>query len=152
MLIIEWIGIGILLLLLAILVLFARRAYFARAGGTIRCTLRVSTLLAGRGWSPGFGRFVGDELRWYRLFSFSFGPKRVLNRRGLAVESRRAPEGQERLTMPPDWIIIRCVGHQAPVEIAMARSTLTGFASWIEAGPPDYEARRLPIPDWPPAA
>lgn len=152
MLIIEWIAIGLGLLLATIVLLFARRAYFARAGGTIRCDLRVSTLLVGRGWSPGFARFVGDEMRWYRIFSFALRPKRVLSRRGLTVASRRLPEGQERLTMPADWIILRCVGHQAPVEIAMALSTVTGFSSWIEAGPPDYQSPHLSVTDWPPAA
>jgi len=152
MLIFEWIGIVLLLLLLAAGLLFARRAAFARAGGTIRLNVRVTSLVDGRGWSAGFGRFVGDELRWYRLFSFAIRPKRVLSRRGLAVESRRLPEGQERLTMPPDWIILRCTSHQAPIEIAMARSMLTGFRTWIEAGPPDYETPRLSVPDWPPAA
>jgi len=151
MLIFEWIGIVLLLLLLAVFVLIARRAYYARAGGTIRCNLRVSTMLPDRGWSPGFGRFVGDEMRWYRLFSFAIRPKRVLSRRGLRVESRRQPSAQEIFTMPPDWVIMRCVGHQAPVEIAMAQSTVTGFRSWIEAGPPDYQTPRLSVPDWPAA-
>ncbi|GIF64226.1 hypothetical protein Ais01nite_22610 [Asanoa ishikariensis] len=144
--IIEWIVIGLLLFLVTIVLLIARRAVYARAGGTIRCDLRVSTMLVGRGWSPGFARFVGDELRWYRLFSIALRPKRVLTRSGLAVESRRLPEGQERLIMPADWIILRCVGHQAPVEIAMALSTVTGFSSWIEAGPPDYQSPRLSMP------
>ncbi|HEV7709120.1 MAG TPA: DUF2550 domain-containing protein [Asanoa sp.] len=151
MLIIEWIATGLLLLLATIVLLFARRAYYARAGGTIRCDLRVTTLLDGRGWSPGFARFVDDEMRWYRLFSFAIRPKRVLSRSGLTVQSRRLPEGQERLTMPTDWIILRCMGHQAPVEIAMALSTVTGFSSWIEAGPPDYQSPRLSVPDWPAA-
>ena len=149
--IIEWIVIGLLLFLATIVLLFARRAYYARAGGTIRCDLRVTTMLVGRGWSPGFARFVGDEMRWYRLFSFAIRPKRVLSRGSLAVESRRLPAGQERLTMPADWIILRCTGHQAPVEIAMALSTVTGFSSWIEAGPPDYQSPRLSVPDWPAA-
>lgn len=152
MLIIEWIAIGLALLLVTIVLLIARRAYYARAGGTIRCDLRISTMLVGRGWSPGFARFVDDEMRWYRLFSLAIRPKRVLSRRGLTVASRRLPEGQERLTMSADWIILRCVGHQAPVEIAMALSTVTGFSSWIEAGPPDYQSSRLSVPDWPPAA
>src|SRR5262245_42507228 len=123
----EWIAIGLGLFLATIVLLFARRAYYARAGGTIRCDLRISTLLHGRGWSPGFARFVDDEMRWYRLFSLAIRPKRVLSRRGLTVASRRLPEGQEQLTMPTDWVILRCVGHQAPVEIAMALATVTGF-------------------------
>ncbi|GLH95669.1 DUF2550 domain-containing protein [Phytohabitans aurantiacus] len=133
--ILEWIGFGVLILLAALAVLFVRRALIARAG-TIRLSLRVSTLLDGRGWSPGFGRFVGDELRCYRIFSFAIRPKRVLSRQGLVVERRRSPEGQERFSMPADWVILRCLSHQAPVEIAMAQSTVTGFMSWLEAAPP----------------
>jgi hypothetical protein len=38
--------------------------------------------------------------------------------------------------MPADWVILRCTSNHAPVEIAMARSTVTGFLSWLEAAPP----------------
>ncbi|WBB66723.1 DUF2550 domain-containing protein [Micromonospora sp. WMMD812] len=149
--IVEGIGIGIAVVLGALLILFVRRAFVTRSGGIIRLSVRVSTLLDGRGWSPGFGRFVGDELRWYRMFSFAVRPKRVLSRKGLAVERRRLPEGQERLSMPADWIILRCTSHHAPVEIAMARSTVTGFLSWLEAAPPGAVSPRLASQDWPAA-
>lgn len=135
MLVLEWIGIGVLILLAFVAVLFVRRALMAGAG-TIKLNLRVSTLLDGRGWSPGFGRFVGDELRFYRMFSLAIRPKRRLSRNGLVVERRRKPEGQELMSLPADWVILRCLSHQAPVEIAMAKSTVTGFMSWLEAAPP----------------
>jgi hypothetical protein len=151
MVVVEWIGIGLLLVLLAIAGLFARRAFISRGGGTIRLNLRLSTLLDRRGWAQGYGRFVDDELRWYRLFSFAPRPRRVLRRHELAVESRRQPEGQERFTMPPDWIILRCAGDAVPVEIAMARSTVTGFSSWLEAGPPGSVRPRFTIADEPAA-
>ncbi|MCW3841789.1 DUF2550 domain-containing protein [Micromonospora yasonensis] len=149
--IVEGIGIGVAVVLAALLILFFRRALFTRTGGIIRLSVRVSTILDGRGWSPGFGRFVGDELRWYRMFSFALRPKRVLSRKGLAVERRRLPEGQERLSMPTDWVILRCTSHHAPVEIAMARSTVTGFLSWLEAAPPGAVSPRLASQDWPAA-
>lgn len=136
MLVLRWIGVGVLILLVVIAAFFARRAWLTRSGGIIRVSVRVSTLLDGRGWSPGFARFDEHELRWYRMFSFALRPKRVLSRRGLAVESRRLPEGQERLIMPADWVILRCLSHQAPVEIAMAKATVTGFMSWLESAPP----------------
>ncbi|SCG37287.1 Protein of unknown function [Micromonospora echinaurantiaca] len=149
--IVEGIGIGIAVILGALLILFVRRAVVTRSGGIIRLSVRVSTMLDGRGWSPGFGRFVGDELRWYRMFSFALRPKRVLSRKGLTVERRRLPEGQERLSMPADWVILRCTSHHAPVEIAMARSTVTGFLSWLEAAPPGAVSPRLASQDWPAA-
>ena len=84
---------------------------------------------------------VGDELRFHRMFSFGVRPKRVLNRRSLTVDNRRLPEGPERLTMPGHWIILACTSGLTPVEIAMAESTVTGFSSWIEAGPPGQTGR-----------
>lgn len=156
MLVFEWIGIGVLILLALLAVLFVRRALVVRAGGTIRLHLRVSTILDGRGWSPGFARFAGGELRWYRMFSLAIRPKRVLTRRDLVIERRRLPRGQERLTLPADWVILLCTSHHAPVEIAMAKSTVTGFLSWLEAAPPGAASRRQAsrhpaIQDWPAA-
>lgn len=147
----EGIGIGVVALLVFLVILFARRALVTRSGGIIRLSVRVSTMLDGRGWSPGFGRFADDQLRWYRMFSFAIRPKRILSRKGLAVERRRLPEGQERLSMPSDWVILRCTSHHAPVEIAMARSTVTGFLSWIEAAPPGAVSPRLAPQDRPAA-
>jgi hypothetical protein len=141
--IIEWIGIGVLILLCALGVLFVRREIIARGRGTIELSFRLSTLIAGRGWSPGIARFVGDELRWYRVFSFALRPRRVLSRRSLAVESRRLPDSPELLVLPENWVIVRCTSNHAPVEIAMAEATLTGFLSWIEAAPPGGASIRL---------
>ena len=149
--IVEGIGIGFAIIVVALLILFIRRALFMRSGGIIRLSVRVNTILDGRGWSPGFGRFVGDELRWYRMFSFALRPKRVLSRKGLAVERRRLPEGQECMSMPAEWVILRCTSHHAPIEIAMARSTVTGFLSWLEAAPPGAVSPRLASQDWPAA-
>ncbi len=53
--------------------------------------------------------------------------------------------------MPADWIILRCTSHHAPVEIAMARSTVTGFLSWLEAAPPGVASPNLTAQDWPAA-
>lgn len=133
--ILEAAGIGILLVLLALVVIFVRREVISRRGGTIDMNLRLNTFVAGRGWSPGVGRFSGDELRWYRVFSFAFRPRRVLPRHGLTIQSRRAPEGAEKLAMPDGWVIVR-LDTGGPVEVALAESALTGFLSWLEAAPP----------------
>jgi hypothetical protein len=138
--IVEVIGVGVLALLLALTALFVRRGIIARSGGTVELSLRLTTMVPGRGWSSGLARFAGDELRWYRIFSFALRPRRVLSRRGLAVERRRSPDGPERLVLPGDWVVVRCVSHQAPVEIAMPAGTLTGFLSWVEGARPGGSA------------
>ena len=144
--VLQWIGIIVLLLVAALAILFFRRAAIARGGGTIDVSVRLTTLVTGRGWSSGLARFSGDELKWYRVFSFSPRPRRVLRRREIAVQGRRQPDDVERLTMPADWVVVRCADRRSSVEIAMARTTLTGFLSWIEAAPPGAASRSLATP------
>ena len=134
--ILEIAGICVAALLALLFLLFFRRRLLMAGGGTIRLQVRVTTMVPGRGWSAGVGQFIGDELRFYRIFTFSIRPKRVLNRRTLTVGARRLPEGPERLILPGDSIILACTTPDSPVEIAMAESTVTGFSSWLEAGPP----------------
>ncbi len=134
--ILEDTGICVAALLVVLFALFLRRRLLMLGGGTIRLQVRISTLVPGRGWSAGIGRFAGDELRFHRMFSFALRPKRVLDRRDLIVERRRLPEGPERLSMPGNWVVLLCGTRGSAVEIAMAESTVTGFLSWLEAGPP----------------
>jgi hypothetical protein len=132
----EVIGIGVLVVLVGLVALFTRREVISRRGGTIDMNMRLSTFVPERGWAPGLGRFTGDELRWYRLFSFGLRPRRVLSRTGLKVEERRPPAGAERLAMPEGWVVVRCSGRGAAVELALAESALMGFLSWLESAPP----------------
>jgi len=134
--ILEVVGICFCALLALILLFFFRRRLLMGGGGSIRLQVRLSTMVPGRGWSNCLGRFVGDDLRVYRVFTFGFRPKRVLNRRMLVVDARRLPEGAERLTIPGHWVVLTCRSPLEIVEIAMADATVTGFSSWLEAGPP----------------
>jgi hypothetical protein len=141
--IIEGLGIGVFFLLCALGVLFLRREIIARGRGTIEMSIRLSTLVAGRGWSAGVARFAGDQMRWYRVFSLAIRPRRTLTRRALAVEERRAPMAAERLVLPANWVVLRCTSKRASIEIAMAETTLTGFLSWLEAAPPGAVSMRF---------
>lgn len=138
----EAIGVGVLVLLAALVLLFVRRAVLAR-GGTIEISVRLSARVPGRGWAPGFGRFLGDGLRWYRMFSFALRPRRVFDRRDLVVASRRTPDGPELLALPADSVVLCCVSGRGSIEVAVATTTLAGFLSWLEAAPPGAASRRF---------
>ncbi|MBN1171216.1 MAG: DUF2550 domain-containing protein [Micromonosporaceae bacterium] len=133
--VLETVGFVALLLVLILVAFFARRRLIARNGGTIDLSVRLHTFVDGRGWAIGRGRFVGDELRWYRMFSLSWKPGRVLSRRDLAIALRRVPDERERMVLPANWTILRCANRKGTVEIAMALSTMAGFLSWVEASP-----------------
>jgi hypothetical protein len=140
--VLEVIGIAVLIVLAGLLMIFARREVISRRGGTIDMNMRLSTFAPERGWAPGLGRFVGDELHWYRLFSLAIRPRRTLSRNDLALLSRRRPQGAERLAMPEGWVVLSNV--QAGTEIAIAESALIGFLSWLEAAPPGRPAPQRP--------
>lgn len=144
--ILEVFGICVVALLAFLFVIFFRARLLMLGGGTIRLQVRVSTMVPGRGWSTGIGQFVGEELRFHRMFSLAIRPKRVLDRAGLVIQQRRLPEGPERLTMPGHWIVLRLATRGEQVEIAMADSTATGFFSWLEAAPPGQPGSVGPRP------
>ena len=146
----EAIGIGVLGAVVVLLLLFARRGLLARGGGTIEMSVRLGARVPGRGWALGFGRFSGDQFRWFRTFSFALRPRRILSRRDLVVTSRRVPEGPELLALTSDVRVLTCVSSRGTIEIAMTEGALTGFLSWLEAAPREaasYRMRALPTID-----
>jgi hypothetical protein len=133
-------GVGLALLV----VLFARRLLIAR-GGTVEVSVRLYRGRRGRGWALGMARFSGDELRWYRLFSFAARPRRILNRKQLSILGRRDPDGTERLALLSGSVVVECATKDGPIELAMDMGAFTGFLSWLEAaggraGFPPYAA------------
>jgi hypothetical protein len=134
--ILEAIAIGLVICLAILISVFARREYFSRSKGTVELYVRLFQRPGGRGWAPGFAHFRGDDLRWYRLFSLAFRPKRTMNRRKLSVESRRSPTPDEAQLLPVEWVVLQCQADGEHLEIAMPRHTVTGFLSWLESVTP----------------
>ncbi|ANH40320.1 hypothetical protein I601_3922 [Nocardioides dokdonensis FR1436] len=132
-------GVLLVLVLLYGLALVVRRRVIARDGGTFELSHRVRSDRAGRGWLLGIGRYSGEQLEWFRIFSLSPRAKRCWQRTELTYEERRAPEGPEQSALFPDHVVIVCRSDDGIVELAMGTSSLTGFQSWLEARPPGAE-------------
>ena len=134
-------GLVVLLVLLYGLLLVVRRRVLSRHGGTFELSHRLRPDdEPGRGWLLGLGRYSGDELEWFRVFTLAPRPKRSWNRAGLSYDVAREPVGLERTVLYPDHLVVECVSPQGPVELAMSRESLTGFQSWLES--------RAPGTDW----
>lgn len=119
-----------------LLALYVRRVVLTRKGGTIDLSLRSGSDEDGRGWVLGAGRFDGDSLAWYRIFSLAMRPRRTLSRRDLIVIDRREPRSQEKRSLLSGAVVLRCRTRDGDVELAMSRSATTGFLAWLEATPP----------------
>jgi len=133
---------GLLLLVLAYgVALVVRRRWISRHGGTFEFSVRVRPGRAGRGWVLGVGRYTGDALEWFRIFSLGPRPRFVYARGDLEYAGRRDPEGVEAYSLYSGHIVVTVRTPPGPLEVAMSPEALTGFLAWLESGPP---GQRLP--------
>lgn len=142
----QWIidSSGVLLLLVVLYgaALIVRRRLITYHGGTFELSHRVRPLGDGRGWVLGVGRYSGERLEWFRVFSLAPRPKRVWERESLSYDGSREPFGAEQMSLYPDHVVIRCQVCSRAVELAMSPASLTGFQSWLEAKPPGTDWNR----------
>jgi hypothetical protein len=127
------------LLLVLFIGLLAKRRYLLRGSGGISMSVRAGS---GRGhprdgWTPGVGRFISEELLWYRLLGLGLRPEHVLRRDRLVLAGRRAPRGREIQVLPLDTVILECRHNGTEVELAVMAAAAAGFSSWLESAAPN---------------
>lgn len=136
----EWLldisGVVLLLLLVYGVGLVLRRRFLARHGGTFELSHRLRADAPGRGWVLGLGRYSGERLEWFRIFTLWPRPNQAWAREDLVYDGRREPLGAEQMSLYPDHLVIRCQSPNGEVELAMSAASLTGFQAWLEARPP----------------
>ncbi len=142
----QWVidAAGVLLLLVVLygLALVLRRRWISRHGGTFELSHRARPHRDGRGWVLGLGRYSGERLEWFRVFSLAPRAKRSWAREALSYDGSRDALGAESMSLYPDHVVIRCQTSDGEVELAMSPASLTGFQSWLEARPPGTDWTR----------
>jgi hypothetical protein len=137
----EVLAVVLLLLALAFLGIALRRRLLQRRGGTIELSLRLREASRGRGWVLGLGRFVADDLEWYRVFSLAPGPRRRFSRTDLRIVQQRPPQGPETYALLKGAVVMECSTSAGPVLMGLDPDAVTGFLAWLEGRPPGSEAR-----------
>lgn len=135
-LLLDAVGIGLLIVLVYGILLVVRRRLLSRRGGTFELSFRARSTKAGRGWLLGLGRYGGENLEWFRIFSLSVRPKRSWERADLEYLGRRDPEGVEALSLYSDHVVVECGTVDGVVELAMSPASLLGFQAWLQSMPP----------------
>ncbi len=136
MLVAEVLAAALVLLAAGFLAIALRRRVLQRQGGTIELSLRLRPGARGRGWVLGIGRFVEDDLQWYRVFSLALRPRRSWSRHDLQVVRQRPPEGPETYALLQGAVVMECRTSAGAVQMGMDPSAVTGFLAWLEAHPP----------------
>lgn len=145
LLLLDVLGSVLLVLVLAAVGLVVRRRWIGRGGGAFELSWRNPETASGRGWVLGLGRYTGDSLEWFRIFSLSLRPKYVWRRDEMTYERRRAPDKVEAMSLYADHVVVECETSTGRLELAMTGSSVTGFQSWVESGPPgtNWDAKPL---------
>lgn len=141
-LVLDVVGALLVLVVCYFVALMVRRRFLGRHGGTFELSHRVRASKPGRGWLLGIGRYSGETLEWFRVFSISPRPRRRWERRAMAYLSSREPEGVERMSLYPEHVVVVCEYDGRLVELAMAPASLTGFQAWLESRPPGADWSR----------
>lgn len=116
--------------------LFARRRWLASAGRVFDCSLRASQTTPGTGWVLGVARYSGDVFQFYRVFSLSLRPWRVIDRTRSQPSATRPPDAIEASFLDADARIVTLSGADDGVGIALAPQEMTAFLGWMEGGLP----------------
>ncbi|MDH2415383.1 DUF2550 domain-containing protein [Nocardioides sp. CER19] len=142
----EWgldaVGVLLVLVVCYFLALLVRRRVIGRHGGTFELSHRVRAGRPGRGWLLGVGRYSGETLEWFRVFSLSPRPKRSWQRIRMSYDSSRVAEGAESMALYPGHVIVTCQYDGRLIDFAMAPASLTGFQAWLESRPPGTDWSR----------
>ncbi len=133
----------LVLLLIPVFWLIARRRWLSRQGGLFDCSLRLSTTTPGTGWVLGVARYTGERLEWFRSFSFSLRPRMIFRRGATKAGPQRDPDPIEAVLLYDDQRIVRLdLTDGRCWELAMQPDSLTGLLSWLESAPPGMGYRR----------
>lgn len=143
-----WLGVleilGLLLVLgvLLLLLLAARRRWLSRSGGTFECSLRLRTATPGAGWVLGVGRYHGGRLEWFRFFSFAVRPRETFPRNAVRVVDSRDPDAIEAVSLTTESRILALEVGPETRELAMSEDSVLGLLAWLEAAPPGIASRQ----------
>jgi Protein of unknown function (DUF2550) len=123
--------VAILVVVVAFGLIIARQRYMLRSAGGIALAVRRGTR-----WQYGIGRYVGDELQWFRALGVGTRPTRSLRRSELRVIDRRSAADADLAALPATAVVVECRDSAGTITIGLAQDAYTGFVSWLESSAP----------------
>lgn len=144
----EWLVVDLVVLLVLFLVVLpltyvARRRWLTRTGGVFELSINDRGGDHPRGWTIGLGRYVDNDLEWFRFFSFRLSPTRCFAREQLGVLERRLPHGPEAFALHGGHVVVECRDGARHVQLAMGEQSVTALLAWLESSPPGRNASRV---------
>lgn len=135
----PWIGLLLLLCVLPVALLYARRVWLARSGGIFNCEVNLGSS-EGTRWVLGIARYSGEYLELFRAISLDLKPRRTFRRSVTTARSGGSSTEPEVLGGQRIVRIEAVEGEQSETwEVAMDLDCATGLLAWLEAAPPSVD-------------
>lgn len=136
----PWIGLSMLLcLLVPLALLYWRRVWLARSGGSFPCEVNLGRPGSAH-WVLAVARYSGEYLELFRAISLGLKPRRTLRRS--VTTARGAGSHSDLVTLGGQRIVcLEAVEgeHSETLELAMDADSATGLLAWLEAAPPSVD-------------
>ncbi len=127
----------LILCVLVVVVIYARRRYISRGTPLTLCGLRAGS---DSRWRLGLIRFGEHALEWHTLGGVSLRPRHRWPRQSLLLETPVPLLGAEAIAVLPGAQGVRCTSGADSFELALPDADSTALRSWQEASPPGYNA------------
>lgn len=141
----ELATIVVVLVLIYMLTLLARRGWLSVRGGLFDCALRP---VGAKKWRTGLARYQGEYLEWYLVWHPWPLPTRLFARDKCELVGLRDSDASEsRLGYATAKIIDLKVADATPdqFQLALNAGSAMGLVSWLESAPPGQVGYRRSV-------
>lgn len=138
----EVLTVVVVLVLVYMLTLLARRAWLSMRGGLFDLALRRSDATK---WRPGLARYSGEVLEWYLVWHPWPFPTLIFPRENSELGALRDSDlSESRLGYATSKIIELNVTGDRPEQwqFALNEGSAMGLISWLESAPPGHVGYR----------
>lgn len=140
---IDVLALSVAITLALFIVMAVRRWVISRRGTTIDLSVTRHPENDASGWIIGVGRYRGEDLEFFRLFSLWPVPRYTFRRGTVEVLGRRSPSPRESRRTHHSFVVAQ-VETQTPVaQVALTPGALTALLAWLESAPPGHNVNNV---------
>lgn len=141
--IIDVLALSIAITLALFIVMALRRWLISRKGTTIDLSVTRQSGDDASGWIVGVGRYRGEDLEFFRLFSLWPVPRYTFRRGAVEIVGRRSPSARESRRTHHSFVVAKLQTPTPVSQVALTPGALTALLAWLESSPPGHNVNNV---------
>lgn len=140
---VDVLALSVALTLVLFIGMATRRWLIARRGPTFDLSVTCQIGADAGGWIVGVGRYRGDELEFFRLFSLWPYPRYRFRRGTVEIVGRRDPSARESRRTHHSFVVAQVETQNQVEQVALTPGALTALLAWLESSPPGHNVNNV---------